>query len=123
MSEMRELTCIGCPMGCLLEVTLEDGKVVDVKGNTCLRGKTYAEKECTNPTRIVTSSVKVKDGEIAAVSVKTEADIPKNTIFKCVEELRGVVVPAPVKVGDVVVKDIAGTGVNIIATKSVAKAN
>lgn len=123
MSEMRELTCIGCPMGCLLEVTLEDGKVVDVKGNTCLRGKTYAEKECTNPTRIVTSSVKVKDGEIAAVSVKTEADIPKSTIFKCVEELRGVVVPAPVKVGDVVVKDIAGTGVNIIATKSVAKAN
>ncbi|KGN02608.1 NAD(FAD)-dependent dehydrogenase [Clostridium novyi A str. 4570] len=123
MSEMRELTCIGCPMGCLLEVTLEDGKVVDVKGNTCLRGKTYAEKECTNPTRIVTSSVKVKDGEIAAVSVKTEADIPKNAIFKCVEELRGVVVPAPVKVGDVVVKDIAGTGVNIIATKSVAKAN
>ena len=123
MSEMRELTCIGCPMGCLLEVTLEDGKVVDVKGNTCLRGKTYAEKECTNPTRIVTSSVKVKDGEIAAVSVKTEADIPKNAIFKCVEELRGVVVPAPVKVGDVVVKDIAGTGVNIIATKSVTKAN
>ena len=123
MSEMRELTCIGCPMGCLLEVTLEDGKVVDVKGNTCLRGKTYAEKECTNPTRIVTSSVKVKDGEIAAVSVKTEADIPKNAIFKCVDELRGVVVPAPVKVGDIVVKDIAGTGVNIIATKTVAKAN
>lgn len=123
MSEMRELTCIGCPMGCLLEVTIEDGKVTDVKGNTCLRGKTYAEKECTNPTRIVTSSVKVKDGEIAAVSVKTEADIPKSKIFKCVEELRGVVIPAPIKVGDVVAKDIAGTGVNIIATKSVAKAN
>lgn len=89
MSEMRELTCIGCPMGCLLEVTIEDGKVVDVKGNSCLRGKTYAEKECTNPTRIVTSSVKVQGGEIAAVSVKTECDIPKDKIFKCVEELRG----------------------------------
>ncbi|AYF54112.1 DUF1667 domain-containing protein [Clostridium botulinum C] len=123
MSEMRELTCIGCPMGCLLEVTIEDGKVVDVKGNSCLRGKTYAEKECTNPTRIVTSSVKVQGGEIAAVSVKTECDIPKDKIFKCVEELRGVTIPAPIKVGDVIVKDIVGTGVNIIATKSVAKVN
>lgn len=123
MSEMRELTCIGCPMGCLLEVTLEEGKVVDVKGNTCLRGKTYAEKECTNPTRIVTSSVKVKNGEIAAVSVKTEADIPKNKIFDCVEALKGVIIPAPVKVGDIVAKNIAGTGVNILATKSVEKAN
>lgn len=121
--EKRELTCIGCPMGCALDVTLENGQVVDVKGNTCLKGKTYAEKECTNPTRIVTSTVRVKDGEIDAVSVKTESDIPKNKIFKCVEDLRNVVMKAPVSIGDIIAENIAGTGVNIVATKDVAKRN
>lgn len=123
MSEKRELTCIGCPIGCMLDVSLEDNKVVDVKGNTCLKGKTYAEKECTNPTRIVTSSVKVRNGEIDAVSVKTEADIPKSMIMKCVEELKGITVEAPVNVGDIIVRNVAGTKVNIIATKSIAKIN
>lgn len=121
--EKRELICIGCPMGCALDVTLDNGQVVDVKGNTCPKGKSYAEKECTNPTRIVTSTVRVKNGEIAAVSVKTEADIPKGKIFECVEELKKVVVDAPVKIGDVVAKNVAGTGVNMIATKVVEKRN
>ncbi|MFU0825495.1 DUF1667 domain-containing protein [Clostridium sp.] len=123
MSENRELTCIGCPMGCMLEVSLEDNKVTDVKGNTCLKGKTYAEKECTNPTRIVTSSVKVKNGEIDAVSVKTEADIPKEKIAECIKDLKGLVVEAPINIGDVIVKNVAGTKVNVIATKSIAKVN
>ena len=123
MSEKRELTCIGCPVGCMLEVTLEDGAVIDVKGNTCLIGKNYAEKECTNPTRIVTSSVKVRNGEINAVSVKTESDIPKNKIVQCIEELKDVVVEAPVNIGDIIVANIAETGVNIIATKDIAKVN
>ncbi|KYH29519.1 MULTISPECIES: DUF1667 domain-containing protein [Clostridium] len=123
MSENRELTCIGCPIGCMLEVSLEDNKVIDVKGNTCLKGKNYAEKECTNPTRIVTSSVKVKNGEIAAVSVKTESDIPKDKITECIKELRGLVVEAPITIGDVILKNVAGTKVNVIATKSIAKVN
>jgi CxxC motif-containing protein len=123
MSEKRELTCIGCPMGCMLEVSLEDNKVIDVKGNTCMRGKVYAEKECTNPTRIVTSSVKVRNGEVGAVSVKTDADIPKDKIMECIEELKGIVVEAPIKIGDIIVKNIAGTKVNIIATKGIAKGN
>ncbi|MDD7796114.1 DUF1667 domain-containing protein [Clostridium sp. 'White wine YQ'] len=123
MNEKRELTCIGCPMGCMLEVSIEDNKVVDVKGNTCMRGKVYAEKECTNPTRIVTSSVKVRNGEVGAVSVKTDADIPKDKIMECIEELKGVVVDAPINIGDIIVKNIAGTKVNIIATKGIAKGN
>lgn len=121
MSEKRELTCIGCPVGCMLEVILEDGVVINVKGNTCIIGKNYAEKECTNPTRIVTSSVRVRNGEINAVSVKTKSDIPKNKIMQCIEELRGVAVEAPVKTGDIILTDVAGTGVNVIATKSIAK--
>lgn len=123
MSEVRNLICIGCPIGCELEVTIKEGKVEDVKGNTCLRGKTYAEKECTNPTRIVTSSVKVNGGEIDSVSVKTKSDIPKDKIMECIEALKGIVVNAPINTGDVIVEDVAGTGVDIIATKTVAKIN
>lgn len=123
MSQIRNLICIGCPIGCQLEVTLKEGKVEEVKGNTCLRGKTYAEKECTNPTRIVTSSVKVNGGEIKSVSVKTQSDIPKHKIMECMEALKGTVVNAPINTGDIIVENVAGTGINIIATKTVAKIN
>ena len=66
----RELTCIGCPMGCLLTVTMEAGEVISVTGNTCKRGDIYARKEVTNPTRIVTSTVRVTGGDADMVSVK-----------------------------------------------------
>lgn len=119
MNKKRELTCIGCPIGCTLSVTLKDGKVVDVKGNTCIKGKTYAEKECTNPTRIITSSIKVKKGEIDRISVKTEKDIPKNKILDCIEAMKGVEVEAPINEGDIIIENVAGTNVNIISTKNV----
>lgn len=115
---VRELTCIGCPLGCALTVTM-DGDAIDVKGNTCPRGDSYARKEITNPTRIVTSSVKIENGSIARVSVKTESDIPKDRIFACMEEIRKVTVKAPVHIGDVIIADCAGTGVAVIATKNV----
>ena len=116
--EVRELTCIGCPLGCPLTVTI-DGDKIDVQGNTCPRGKIYAEKEVTNPTRIVTSSVHVKGGSIEMVSCKTEGDIPKGKIFDIMSEIRKTTVTAPVKIGDVMIKDCAATGVSIIATKNV----
>ena len=73
--EKRELICIGCPLGCPLSVTLENGEVTSVTGNTCPRGDAYARKEVTNPTRIVTSTVRVEGGVYAMVSCKTESDI------------------------------------------------
>ena len=118
----RELTCIGCPMGCPLIVTMEAGEVISVTGNTCKRGDVYARKEVTNPTRIVTSTVRVSGGDADMVSVKTKEDIPKGKIFECVKALKSVEVPAPVHIGDVLVKDVAGTGVDIVATKSVESA-
>ncbi|XCP84883.1 DUF1667 domain-containing protein [Roseburia hominis] len=115
-----ELTCIGCPMGCPVVVeTDENGGIVGVTGNTCKRGDDYARKEVTNPTRIVTSTVKVEGGSLDMVSVKTKSDIPKGKIFECVEGLKGVCVKAPVHIGDVIVADIAGTGVDVIATKEI----
>lgn len=119
MMEKIELICIGCPVGCNLEVLMEDGKVIEIKGNSCPKGKAYGEKECTNPTRIVTSIIKVKYGKIGMVSVKTEEDIPKDKIFQCLQELKGVVVKAPVRIGDVIIENVVDTGVNIVATKNV----
>jgi len=113
------LICIGCPLGCPLTVEMEGNEVKTVTGNTCPRGVAYAQKELTNPTRIVTSTVRVAGGKLAMVSVKTESDIPKGKIFDCVKALKDVEVIAPVKIGDVIVENVAGTGVNIIATKNV----
>ena len=96
--EKRELICIGCPMGCPLTVTLDGGAVVTVQGNTCPRGDAYARREVTAPTRIVTT-----------------------TVFDVVRALKSVVVPAPVHIGQVLLPDAAGTGVDVVATKDVAE--
>ena len=117
--EERRLTCIGCPMGCPLVVTMDGGEVVSVTGNTCKRGEIYGRKEVTNPTRIVTSTVRVSGGSIDMVSVKTKEDIPKGKIFEIVAALRQVTAHAPVKIGDVLLTNAAGTGVDIVATKNV----
>ena len=79
--EKRELTCIGCPLGCSITVTMENAEILDVTGNTCKRGDAYARKEVTHPTRIVTSTVRVSGGTIPMVSCKTKEDIPKEKIF------------------------------------------
>ncbi|MEG0014285.1 MAG: DUF1667 domain-containing protein [Cellulosilyticaceae bacterium] len=113
-----EMICINCPMGCMMEVHSQDGEV-KVRGNLCPKGKSYAEKECTNPTRIVTTSVFVDGGELDVVSVKTERDVPKGKIFEILDALKDVRIQAPVKIGDIIVKNIVGTGVSIIATKEI----
>ena len=119
--EKRELTCIGCPLGCSITVTLENGEIKDVSGYTCKRGQDYARKEVTNPTRIVTSTVRLTGSTTGAavVSCKTAQDIPKGKIFEIVAALRQVTAHAPVKIGDVLLADAAGTGVDIVATKNV----
>ena len=119
--ETRNLTCIGCPMGCALTVTM-DGENITVAGNTCPVGEKYAKKEVTNPTRVVTSSVRVNGADSARVSVKTASDIPKNKIFDCMAEIMKIEVNAPVSIGDVIIENCAGTGVSVVATKNVPSA-
>lgn len=118
--ETRDLTCIGCPLGCSLKVTMENGEVTEVTGNTCKRGDIYARKEVTNPTRIVTSSVRVNNGKLNMVSCKTKEDIPKGKIFDVCKALEAVDVDAPVAIGDIVLADVCGTGVDVVATKNIA---
>lgn len=115
----KELICIGCPMGCPIVVEMEDGKVLSVTGNTCSRGESYARKEVTNPTRIVTTTVWVDGGKVPMINVKTERDIPKDKIFECIAALRGVTMKAPVHIGDIILENVADTGVNIVAAGNV----
>lgn len=115
---MRELTCIGCPIGCALTVQIDE-KGIGVSGNGCPRGTKYAKDEITCPKRMLTSSVAVLGGEIARLSVKTEIEIPKEKMAACMDEIRRAKVKAPVKIGSVVIENCAGTGVNIVATKNV----
>lgn len=118
--EKRMLTCIGCPLGCSLTAApTADG--FDITGYTCKRGLEYAKKELTRPERTVTSTVRVSGGKANVVSVRTATDVPKDAIFRVMEAINAMVVPAPVKIGDVLCENIADTGVALTATKGVAK--
>ena len=121
--ESRTLTCICCPMGCQITVETNGDEIISVSGNTCKRGDTYARKEITAPSRTVTTTVRVAGGAAPVVSVKTRSDIPKGQIFACIRCLKDVTVVAPVRIGDVILSDVAGTGVDIVATKNVAAAH
>jgi len=117
--EKRDLTCIGCPMGCQVTVEFEGQEILNITGNTCPIGDTYARNEVFNPERVVTSTVVVDGGDKHRCSVKTNGNIPKAKINECMKLIDAVRVPAPVKIGDVVIKDVLGTGVDVVATKNV----
>lgn len=119
--EKKELTCIGCPMGCTLLVELMNDGELKVTGSSCRIGETYALKECTNPTRILTTTLDVIGGKYPRVSVKTERDIPKSKLFNCLKALKGLKLEAPIHIGDIVYANIEGTGVNIVATRNIEK--
>lgn len=112
------ITCINCPVGCRMQVTVENGEVTGISGNSCNRGVTYAKQECVAPMRMVTAVVTV-NGSRTPVSVKTRTPIPKAKIVDCMRQLAGTCVNAPVQMGQVICADICGTGVDVIATKAV----
>ena len=114
---MTDLICIVCPKGCHLKVDEENG--YKVTGNGCPRGAVYGEKELVNPTRVITSTVRVEAETARRVPVQTNGDIPKGKIYDIMDELTKVTAKAPVNVGDVVIKDVLGLGVDIVATKKV----
>ena len=113
---MKQLICIVCRKGCHLNVDEENG--CSVTGNGCPRGAEYGKKELTHPTRVITSTVKIKGGGHSRCPVKTDRDIPKELIFKAMALLNDVELMSPVKRGDIVLPNIFGTGVNFIVTKS-----
>ena len=114
---MRELICINCPRGCRLKV--DDN--LNVTGNFCPRGAIYAKNELTHPVRTLTSTVKVQSTLERRLPVKSSEPLPKEKVFEAVRELDEVNVKAPVHIGDIVVRNVAQTGINIIATKNIEK--
>ena len=110
----RNLTCIVCPLGCQLKVELKGKEVLSVTGNTCPRSKEYAQNECTNPRRTVTTTMRCADGSL--VSVKTDRPIPKEKMAECMATVNSAVAKLPLAIGDVILEDVFGS--NIVATQN-----
>lgn len=116
-TDVKDFTCICCPFGCQLEVSFDDdGNVAEITGFACNRGETYARQEATNPVRMVTAVVCVQ-GSLEPMSVKTAEPIPKEKIADVLAEVRTLRLQVPIEAGTVLIDDVAGTGVSVIATK------
>ena len=120
MSEVKRfnLTCIICPLGCNIEVVVEGDKIISVKGCTCPRGEEYAVQEILSPKRTVMSVVKVRNGIFPTVSVKSDKPVPKEMIPQIMRELSKIEVDAPIRPGQIIVKNILNTGADIVATRA-----
>jgi CxxC motif-containing protein len=119
MDEMKKMICINCPMGCRMEVTKDAKGEFVVTGNTCSRGTDYAVKELTAPTRVLTTTVIVNSNNYCRLPVRTKDGIPKDKIFEAMKVLNNITVNTPVLAGDIIVKDILGTGVDVIASRDI----
>lgn len=116
---MIELICITCPKGCHLKV--DETNDYKVTGNNCPRGEIYGKKELTNPTRVLTSTVKIESSLIRRLPVKTNTDIPKNNIMDVINELNNINLKTPVHIGDIIIENVLGLNANIVACKNVLK--
>lgn len=112
---MVDMICIVCPVGCHLQIDIENG--YNVTGNQCPRGEVYGKEELISPKRVVTSTVKIKNGMYKRVPVKTTCAIPKNKLEECIELLKGIELISPVKMGDVIIENIFETGADLVVTR------
>lgn len=113
---MTELICIVCPKGCHLKV--DEANDYAVTGNSCPKGAEYGKKELVNPTRVITTTVAIEGGTYRRIPVKTAGDIPKGMIYDIMDEINKIVVKSPVKVGDIIIENVLGTGVNVVSAKN-----
>lgn len=113
----KEFICIVCPRGCHL--TVDDN--LNVTGNSCPRGEKYGKQEAQNPTRVVTSTAYIEGSYLDRCPVKTDGAIPKNKIFAAMEEINALRLKAPVHIGDVLIEDVCGTGIKVVATREMEK--
>ena len=120
--ERRKMICISCPLGCNIEVFVDESiSGFSVSGNKCKLGKEYGIKEMTNPTRLLTTTVKLKNSHLKRLPVRTDLPIPKALIKNCMREINKIEVCAPVKAGMILLKNISDTGVNVISSRSIGQ--
>ena len=115
----KDIICTVCPMGCIITVEGENGKIDSISGYTCQRGKTYAENEFIAPVRILTSTAKLEGASTPLVAVRSKTPVPKDKLMDCMAEIRKLTVTAPVKRGDVLIENVCGTGVDIVSSADV----
>ena len=115
----KEVTCIMCPVGCTIHVKLKNGNIASITGNACQHGEVYVRQELAEPRRVVMSVVPCRGGDLPTVAVKTAAPVSKTAIRAVMQELAGVTVTAPIAVGEIIVENVAGLGVDVVATRSV----
>jgi len=120
--DLHEVICILCPMGCKITVETKNGEIIKVENAGCKRGRDYSIQEIKFPVRDFFTTVRVKGGKIPVLSVRSTGPVPKDMLMVCASELAKKVVPAPIKIGDVIMKNILNLGVDIVATKDVEKA-
>lgn len=120
---IRTFTCIGCPLGCDIEVRLDDDgqSILTITGQQCRKGLDYVEQEIKDPKRIIATSIAVIGGQAPITSVRLTAPIPKDKIFEVMAVLKSIKVQAPVSIGQVVVQNILGLGSDVIVTRNVLK--
>lgn len=110
----RNLICIVCPIGCEMEVKIDENGIINVVGNNCPRGQKYALTECENPERVITTTILCNNGKV--LPVKTSRPIPKDKIFDCMKIINENICQLPVSIGDVIISDVFGA--NIISSKN-----
>lgn len=115
---IKQFTCIECPKGCLLSVAINNGIVTEVNGNKCPKGEAYARSEVENPMRILTSSVLTQGLSLKMIPVRTDMPIPKTKLFDAMNEIKKIKITQPVLVGDIIVNNFLGLGVNLVATRA-----
>ena len=115
--EIKIMNCINCPMGCEIKVTMEKEKIKKIEGNSCPRGEVYIRAEIKAPKRMLTSTVRRKEGNVPVLPVVSAGVLPKESILPCVAALRQVVAKAPIKAGDVIIANILGLGVDVVSSR------
>ncbi|MBP7343916.1 MAG: DUF1667 domain-containing protein [Clostridiaceae bacterium] len=114
----KDIICIVCPKGCMIHVDYDENGINSMEGYSCKRGIDYATAEILSPTRMITSSVKIDNAKYTVCPVKTSCPVNKDKIQDVMKNICCVQVQAPVKQGDVIIKDVCGTGADIIATQT-----
>jgi CxxC motif-containing protein len=117
-TEIKKFLCVSCPVGCALTVSVQGTKIISVDGNTCKLGLEYAENEVANPLRTFTSTVRVDGASLPVCPVRSRTPLPLAKVFDVTREVAKLHVAAPLKMGQVLINDVCGTGTDIVASRS-----
>ncbi len=117
----KHFTCIMCPIGCEIDVYIQNGEIISIKGNKCPQGKAFVIQELKEPMRVLTTTVRIKNGEYNMLPVRTDKSIPKRLLSEAMKEISKIKTSSPIKIYDVIAPNLLGTGANLVATRSMKK--